>query len=70
MTVSLNPSAEELIQKQLESGAFANASEAVEAAVWQAFGAEATPELEALLDEALNHSGRRVPLEELASLHP
>ena len=65
MTVNLNTAAEELVQRQIQSGVFADASEAVEAAVWQAFGAEATPELEALLDEALLHQGRRVPLGEL-----
>jgi hypothetical protein len=59
-----------LLRKQLQFGAFANAAEAVEVAVWQAFGAEATPELEALLDEALNHSGRRVPIEELLAARP
>jgi len=65
MTVNLNTAAEELVQRQVQSGAFADASEAVESAVWQAFGAEATPELEALLDEALSHTGRRIPLDEI-----
>ena len=64
MTVTLAHRAEKLLQKQLQTGAFASVDEAVETAVWQAFGAEATPELEALLDEALNTPGRRVPLEE------
>ena len=65
MTVTLDTNAEKLLLRQLASGAFANVEEAVESAVWQAFGAEATPELEALLDEALSHKGRRIPLTEL-----
>jgi Arc/MetJ-type ribon-helix-helix transcriptional regulator len=65
MTVTLDEQAEKLLKRQLEAGYFSNADEAVQAAIWQAFGAEATPELEALLDEALSHQGRRIPLEEL-----
>ena len=70
MTVTLDAISERLLLKQLQTGAFADASEAVEAPVQQAFGGTATPELEALLDEALNHPGRRIPLEELRASRP
>ncbi len=66
MTVTLDAEAERLLQRQLQAGAFGTAEEAVEAAVRQVFGNEATPELEALLDDALNHTGRRIPLGEIA----
>ena len=65
MTVTIDAEAEQLLQRQLQSGVFANASEAVQAAVWQMFGYEATPELESLLDEALHQKGRRIPLSEM-----
>lgn len=62
MTKHLAKMAKESVQKQTKCTASTNADEA---AFWQAFAAEPTPELEALLNEALSHSGKRIPLEEL-----
>ncbi len=65
MTVIIDAESEKLLQLQLQAGAFSSAAEAVAVAVKRMFGCEATPELESLLDEALAHTGRRIPLSEL-----
>lgn len=65
MTITLDAATERLLAKQVAAGIFATVAEAAEAAVQFAYNTKATPCLEALLDEALSHQGRRVPLEEL-----
>lgn len=65
MTVTIDAEAKKLLQRLLQSGVFANASKAVQAAVRQMFVYKATPELESLLDDALRYQGTRVPLSEL-----
>jgi hypothetical protein len=69
MTITLTAPAEALLREQIAQGSFANIDSAVEAAVQTTFGRRASKVLEALLGEALDHSGRRVPLEELRARH-
>lgn len=65
VTANLSIPAEALIREQIESGQFSSVDSAVEAAVQTVFGTRASKALESLLDEALQHEGRRVPLSEL-----
>ncbi|HBJ82919.1 MAG: hypothetical protein Q8M07_18090 [Prosthecobacter sp.] len=65
MTVTLTEPAESLLRKQVAEGGYPNVDAAVEAAVQTAFGWRATAALESLLDEALTHTGPRVPLSDL-----
>lgn len=69
MTITLTAPAEALLREQIAQGSFANIDSAVEAAVQTTFGHRASKALESLLDEALNHPGRRVPLAELRARH-
>jgi Arc/MetJ-type ribon-helix-helix transcriptional regulator len=65
MTATLSAPAESLLRERVASGEFRSVDEALDAAVRTAFGHRASPALEALLDEALQNTGRRVPLSEL-----
>lgn len=65
MNITLDAATERLLEKQVATGIFATMADAAEAAVRFAYGARATLQLEALLDEALQDEGRRVPLSEL-----
>lgn len=67
MTVTLTECTESLLKRQVAEGGYVSVDAAVEAAVQTAFGWRATAALESLLDEALSHTGRRVPLVELRS---
>lgn len=53
------------MNEQVASGQFTSVDSAVEAAIQTVFGHRASPELESLLDEALQHPGRRVAVSEL-----
>lgn len=65
MTATLTAPAEALLREQVASGQFSSVDSAVEAAIQTVFGHRASPALESLLDEALQHTGRRVPVSEL-----
>ena len=52
---------EALLRKQVASGQF----NSVEAAIQTVFGHRASHALKSLLDKALQHTGRRVPVSEL-----
>lgn len=65
MTATLTASAETLLREQVANGQFNSVDSAVEAAIQTVFGHRASPALESLLDEALQHPGRRVPISEL-----
>lgn len=65
MTATLTPPVEALLLEQVASGQFESVEVALESAVKTVFGRNASPALESLLDEALNHQGRRIPLSEL-----
>ena len=65
MIATLTPSVEALLREQVATGQFESVDFALEAAVKTVFGRRASPALESLLDEALNHQGRCVPLSEL-----
>ncbi len=56
---------EEFLHEQVASGKFASVDSAIKAAVQIFCGRRASQALESLLDEALNHEGRRVPISEL-----
>lgn len=65
MTATLTPPVEALLQEQVANGQFESIDSALEAAVKTVFGRRASSALESLLDEALQHPGRRIPLAEL-----
>ena len=65
MTATLTAPAEALLREQVASGQFSSMDFAVEAAIQTVFGHRASQALEFLLDEALQHPGRRVPVSEL-----
>ena len=65
MTATLTPSVEALLREQVANGQFESVDFALEAAVQTVFGRRASKALESLLDEALDHPGRRIPLSEL-----
>lgn len=65
MTATLTAPAEALLREQVASGQFSSVDSAVEAAIQTVFGRRASQALESLLDEALQDSGRRVPVSEL-----
>ena len=65
MTATLSTPAESLLRERVASGEFLSVDEALDAAVPTVFGRRASPALEGLLDEALQNTGRRVPLSEL-----
>ena len=67
MTATLTPPVEALLREQVANGAFSSVDSALEAAVQTVFGRRATGALESLLDEALRHEGRKVPVSELRS---
>lgn len=67
MTVTLTAPTESLLKEQVATGGYASIDSAIEAAIQTAFGWRATAALESLLDEALLHPGRRVPLAELCA---
>jgi len=67
MTITLTGPAEALLREQIVQGSFANIDAAVEAAVQTTFGHRASKALESLLEEALDHPGRRVPLAEMSA---
>jgi hypothetical protein len=65
MIANLTAPAEALVREQVASGQFGSVDAAIEAAVQTVFGRRASKALEDLLDIALQHEGRRVPLSEL-----
>ena len=65
MTASLSEPVESLLREQVESGQFPSIELAIETAVKTVFGNRASPALESLLDEALEHPGEYIPLSEL-----
>jgi hypothetical protein len=65
MKATLTAPAEELFREQVASGQFASVDSALEASVQTVFVRRASQALETLLDEALSHQGRRVPVAEL-----
>ena len=65
MTANLTAPAEALLREQIASGQFSSVDSAVEAAVQTVFGHRASKGLENLLDAALQHEGRRIPVSEL-----
>jgi hypothetical protein len=65
MTATLTAPAESLLREQVANGQFSSIESALDAAVQTVFGRRASPALESLLDEALGHQGRRVPVSEL-----
>lgn len=67
MTATLTPPVEALLQEQVANGQFESIDSAIEAAVKTVFGRRASQALESMLDQALEHSGRRIPLSELRS---
>ncbi|MCF7785743.1 MAG: hypothetical protein K9N47_06450 [Prosthecobacter sp.] len=69
MSITLTTPAEALLREQIAQGSFANIDSADEAAVQTTFGHRASKALEFLLNEALDHLGRRVPLAELRARH-
>lgn len=65
MTATLTAPVEALLREQVSNGHFPSVDFALEAAVKTVFGRCASQTLESLLDEALSHSGKRVPLSQL-----
>lgn len=65
MTATITEPAELLLREQVENGQFPSIEVAIETAVKTVFGRSASPALESLLDEALNHPGDRIPLAQL-----
>ena len=65
MTAPSTAPAEARLREQVASGQFNSVDSAVEAAIQTVFGHRASPALESLLDEALQHPGRRVPVSEM-----
>jgi len=65
MTATLTAPAEALLREQIANGQFSSIDSAVETAIQTVFGHRASPALESLLDEALQHPGRCVPISEL-----
>ena len=65
MTAMLTEPAESLLREQVANGQFPSIEAALETAVEVVFGRKASPALELLLDEALSHSGQRIPLSQL-----
>jgi len=65
VTATLTAPAEALLREQVASGQFSSVDSALKAAVQTVFGRRASQALESLLDEALQHTGRRVPVSEL-----
>ncbi|OYW76415.1 MAG: hypothetical protein B7Z37_08775 [Verrucomicrobia bacterium 12-59-8] len=65
MTVTLIAPVEALLREQVASGQFSSVDSALEAAVQTVFGRRDSEALESLLDDALQHPGRRVPVMEL-----
>lgn len=65
MTVTLTERSESLLKEQVAQGGYTSVDAAIEAAVQTAFGWRASAALEELLEAALSHPGRRVPLAEL-----
>jgi hypothetical protein len=65
MTATLTEPAESLLREQVANGQFPSIEAALETAVEVVFGRKASPALESLLDEALSHSGPRIPLSQL-----
>lgn len=67
MTITLTAPAEALLREQIAQGSFTSIDSAVEAAVQTTFGHRASKALESMLEEALDHPGRRVPLAEMSA---
>jgi hypothetical protein len=65
MTATLTAPVEALLLEQVAQGHFPNVEFALETAVKTVFGRRASPALESLLDEALDHAGERIPLSHL-----
>lgn len=65
MTAALTAPVESLLREQVAKGHFPSLDRALEAAVKTVFGRRASHALESLLDEALSHPGKRVPLSQL-----
>ena len=65
MTATLTTPVEALLREQVANGHFQSIDLALETAVQTVFGRRASPALESLLDEALSHSGERIPLSQL-----
>lgn len=65
MTITFSERTECLLKEQVGEGGYADVDAAVEAAVQTVFGCHASAALESLLDAALDHTGRRVPLSEM-----
>ncbi|MBK8036480.1 MAG: hypothetical protein IPK22_04995 [Verrucomicrobiaceae bacterium] len=65
MNATLTEPVESLLREQVASGQFSSIEAAIESAVKTVFGRTASPALESLLDEALSHSGERIPLSQL-----
>lgn len=68
MIVTLTERSESLLKEQVAQGGYASVDAAIEAAVQSAFGRRATAALEGLLDAAMTHPGRRVPVAELRTI--
>jgi hypothetical protein len=62
MTATLTAPIEALLREQVAQGHFPSVEFALETAVKTVFGRRASPALESLLDEALNHTGERLTI--------
>ncbi len=65
MTATLTAPVGALLREQVANGHFSSVEFALETAVKTVLCRHASPALESLLDEALNHTGERSPLSKL-----
>jgi hypothetical protein len=70
MTATLTEPVELLLREQVANGHFPSIDTALESAVKTTFGLTASSALESLLDVALSHPGKRIPLADLCGKTP